>query len=138
VANGEGGRRRLSAVWSGGVRNTRHGCRLLSLLGCSAAVTAKGFVTLGADLHRLLPPPPPRPNLTPPAYFLPASLPAHQPCLPALTCPDLPCPDLTCHALQVAYLVMQGQRPEVPPSSQLPGPDNDSFEGFPAYVELIR
>lgn len=40
--------------------------------------------------------------------------------------------------LQIALLVLQGDRPEVPPREALPGPDTAAFVGMDAYVQLMR
>ncbi len=40
--------------------------------------------------------------------------------------------------LQIALLVLQGERPQVPPYEALPGPDTASFAGLDAYVQLMR
>lgn len=41
---------------------------------------------------------------------------------------------------QIARLVMGGSRPTIPPPSELPGPDTESFasSGLDAYCQLIR
>ncbi|KAL4441802.1 hypothetical protein ABPG77_003718 [Micractinium sp. CCAP 211/92] len=39
---------------------------------------------------------------------------------------------------KIALLVLQGERPQVPPYEALPGPDTASFAGLDAYVQLMR
>lgn len=40
--------------------------------------------------------------------------------------------------LQIALLVLQGDRPEAPPREALPGPDNASFADLDAYMQLMK
>jgi len=39
---------------------------------------------------------------------------------------------------QVVTMVTDGGRLSIPPRSQLPGPDNDTFEGLDAYIALMK
>lgn len=39
---------------------------------------------------------------------------------------------------QVVGKVMRGERPEVPPRDQLPGPDTRTFAGLDDYIALMR
>lgn len=39
---------------------------------------------------------------------------------------------------QVGAIVRQGGRPEVPPRSELPGPDTAGWDSLDAYVQLMR
>ena len=39
---------------------------------------------------------------------------------------------------QIRRLVLDGQRPEVPPQHELPGPDTARWEGLPDYLQLMR
>lgn len=50
----------------------------------------------------------------------------------------LPWADLGLTPWQIAKLVKGGQRPEVPPRDQLPGPGMAAAAGFDAYCQLMR
>lgn len=57
-----------------------------------------------------------------PVQHLPTALPMQQP---------------TMHP-QIRRKVLDGGRPEVPPLTELPGPDNHTFAPFEAYCQLMR
>ena len=40
--------------------------------------------------------------------------------------------------VQVGATIRRGGRPDVPPSSELPGPDAASWAGLDAYLQLMR